>query len=119
VLRLLFDQHAGGEIYERLSSSDAFDIELIRNIDSLGPRAGDTEIWRYAVENNRVVLTNDQHFIDGTADPGDGTHPGVILYENYDWAAIDEAIERIEAVMNTEQMAENRVEFHVPTGWID
>jgi len=81
VLRLLFDQHAGSETYERPSSSDGFDIELLRNVGSLGPRADDTEVWHYAVENDRVVLTNDQHFIDGTADPSDRTHPGVIPYD--------------------------------------
>lgn len=29
-----------------------------------------------AVETERVVLTNDEHFTDGTADPGNGTHLG-------------------------------------------
>lgn len=116
MLRLLFDQHAGGEIYDRLSSNDALGVEFVRDVESLGPRADDTEIWCYAVENNRAVFTNDQHFIDGTADPGDGTHPDVILYDSYEWAAIAEAVGRIEQVMTTEQMAENSVEFHVPTG---
>lgn len=119
MLRLLFDQHADGEIYDRLSASDAFDIERVRDIDSLGPRADDVEIWRYAVENNRVVFTNDEHFIDGTADPDNGTRTGVILYENYDWAVIAAAVERIEGVVTTERMAEDGIEFHVPTGWID
>lgn len=118
MLRFLFDQHAGGELYDRLSASDGFDIELVRDVESLGPRADDTEIWRYAVESGRVVLTNDRHFVDGTADPGDGTHPGVIRYTNYDWAAIAEAVEAIEQVTTNEEMAENRVEFRVPIGWV-
>lgn len=96
MLRLLFDQHAGGELYDRLSAIEAFDTEQVRDIDSLGPRADDSDIWRYAVQNSRVVLTNDQHFVNGTADPGDGTHPSVIQYVEYNWAAITEAIENIE-----------------------
>lgn len=119
MLRLLLDQHAGGELYDRLSASDAFDMELVRDVESLGSKADDDEIWRYAVENDRVVLTNDRHFVDGTADPGDGTHPGVIRYTNYDWPAVTEAVERIEAMMDTDEMAENRAELRVPTGWVD
>lgn len=118
MLRLLFDQHAGGELYDRLVSSGAFDIELVRDVESLGPRANDDEIWRYAVESGRVVFTNDKHFVNGTADPGDGTHPGVIRYIGHDWAAITEAAENIGRATTTERMAENGVEFRVPTGWV-
>jgi len=119
VLRLLFDRHAGGELYDRLLASDAFDVERVRDVDSLEPNASDPDIWRYAVETERVVLTNDGDFTDGTADPGDGTHPGVIQYVEYDWAAIAGAIENIEAVMDTEGIAGYGTELFVPTGWID
>jgi predicted nuclease of predicted toxin-antitoxin system len=119
MLRLLFDHHAGDELYDRLSASEAFDIERVRDIDSLGPRADDPDIWRYAVENNRVVLTNDKHFTDGTADPNDGTHPGVIRYVEYDWSAVTEAIENIEAVIDTDDIAGYGTELYVPTEWTD
>lgn len=114
MLRLLFDHHAGGELYDRLSANRAFDIERVRIVESLGPRATDPDIWRYAVRTSRVVLTNDQHFIDGTADPGEETHPGVIQYVQYDWAAIAEAIK---TVMDTEDITDG-TELFVP-GWVD
>lgn len=118
MFRLLFDQHAGGELYDRLSASDAFDIELVRDVESLGPRVDDTAIWRYAVENRRVVLTNDEHFVDGDANPGDGTHPGVIRYRGHDWAAITEAIENIEQQTTTDEMAEYGTVYRVPGRWV-
>ena len=118
MLRLLFDQHAGGELYERLAASDGFDIERVRAVDSLGPEADDADIWRYAVQHDRIVLTNHQHFIDGTADPGEDTHPGVIQYVAYDWAAIADAIETIAALMDTEAIA-GGTELFVPTEWTD
>jgi predicted nuclease of predicted toxin-antitoxin system len=119
VLRLLFDQHAGGEIYDRLSASEVFDVELVRDVESLGPRADDDEIWRYGVENDRVILTNDGDFTDGTADPGDGTHPGVIRYVGSDWGRIAEALNRIEEQTTAEQMAEYGIVFRVPTRWVE
>jgi predicted nuclease of predicted toxin-antitoxin system len=119
VLRLVLDQHAGGELYERLSASDRLDVESVRDVEGVGSRADDTDVWRHAVENSRVVLTNDRHFVDGSADPSDETHPGVIRYTEYDWPAVTKAIESIERATTTEEMAENRVEFRVPTGWID
>lgn len=118
MLRLLFDHHAGRELHDRLSASRALDIERVHDVELLGPTATDPDIWRYAVRTDRVVLMNDQHFIDGTADPGAETHPGVIQYVEYDWAAIAEAIENIEAVMNTEDITDG-TELFVPTGWVD
>lgn len=118
MLRLLLDQHAGGELYERLTANERVDVELVRDTEGLGPEADDDEIWRYAVENNRVVLTNDRHFVNGTADPGDGTHPGVIRYTVYDWSAITEAIEAIEQQTTTEQMAEYGAVYRVPGEWV-
>jgi predicted nuclease of predicted toxin-antitoxin system len=119
VLRLLLDQHAGGELYDRLVSIEAFDIERVRDVEGLGPRADDPDIWRYAVENSRVVLTNDGDFTDGTADPNDGTHPGVIRYIGSEWGRIVEALTRIEQQTTTEQMAEYGIVFRVPSGWLD
>ncbi|PSP43661.1 hypothetical protein BRC68_06115 [Halobacteriales archaeon QH_6_64_20] len=119
MLRLVLDQHAGGELYERLSASDRLDVESVRDVEGGGSRADDTDVWRHAVENSRVVLTNDRHFVDGSANPSDETHPGVIRYTEYDWTAVTKAIESIERATTTEEMAENRVEFRVPTGWTD
>ena len=118
MLRLPLDHHAGGELYDRLSASDAFDVERVRDIDSVGPKVDDTEICRYAVETERVVLTNDRYCTDGTADSGDGTHPGVIRYVEYDWVSVSEAIENIEAVMDTEDSAGHSTELFVPTGHV-
>jgi predicted nuclease of predicted toxin-antitoxin system len=110
VLRLLFDQHAGEEVYDRLAASNRFDVVLVRDVQSLGPEADDTEIWRYAVENDQVVFTNDEDFVDGKADPGDGTHPGAIRFTGKQWGRIAEAVEAIEGVTNTEGMAEYGIE---------
>lgn len=118
MLRLLFDQHAGGELYDRLAANDAFDIERVRDIDSLGPSADDEDIWRYAVASERVVLTNGKHFVDGTADPDNGTHPGVIRFLGHDWATIAQAIETIERSLSTEDIAQHGLELYVPGEWI-
>ena len=54
-----------------------------------------------------------------TADPGDGTHPGVIRYIGSEWGRIVEALTRIEQQTTTEQMAEYGIVFRVPTGWVE
>jgi predicted nuclease of predicted toxin-antitoxin system len=77
-LRLLFDEQTSKEAASRLS--EHFDVERVVTVSELGPGADDDEIWPYAVEHDRTVVTEDPHFLDGEADPGDGTYPGVIFW---------------------------------------
>lgn len=74
-LRLLCDEHVGKvELYPRLSA--VFTTNHVLDEPTLGSDADDTDIWSHASVIDFYVFTNDTHFVDGTAVPGDGTHPG-------------------------------------------
>ena len=96
-LRLLYDEHV---------------------LEALGAGAADEEIWRYAVDHDRIVFTNDRDYVDGTADPGDGTHPGVILYSGDAWNHIADAVVSIDRSMPAEGIIAGDLELFVPGGWV-
>lgn len=55
------------------------------------------------------------HHADGAADPGDGTHPGVIKFDGHHWEAIAEAVENNEQLMITDEVAEPISNYSFPT----
>lgn len=122
-LCLLCDEHVDKKrFYPKLSKRYA--TEHIVDIPQLGAGADDPDIWQYAVANDYNVLTNDPDFKpNGSADPNNGTHPGVIYYD--DSLAIDKrvkGIEKIADVMTSQQIAnigldQNRP-IYLPDGWV-
>ena len=116
-LRLLCDEHVGLQWYDsRLTKR--FDAAHVLRIGQLGAGATDSEIWRYAVRNDYNVFTADKHFVDGTADPNDGTHPGVIRYnDNQSEDEIMDALKNIQRATSSQTIATNNSEFYVPGGW--
>lgn len=82
----------------------------------LGPGTADTEIWKYGASKRLTVLTNDTDFKPGgSANPRNGTFPGVIYYD--DDVAISDHIDAITAIsqhMSTSQIAD----YHEQKGQI-
>jgi predicted nuclease of predicted toxin-antitoxin system len=118
-LRLLCDENSGDlGLYERLSNDSRFSVERVVDIAPLGPRARDTEIWRYAVSNDYLVLTNGRDFVDGNADPGEGTYPGVIMRSGTNWDRIFEALREIESHYSQSQVVAMGAELWVPGEWV-
>jgi predicted nuclease of predicted toxin-antitoxin system len=112
-LRLLCDEHVGDPVYPMLA--DRFDLEHVLGV--LGPGTPDKDIWRYAVEGNQIVFTNDRDYVDGAADPGDETHPGVILYSGEAWEEVVDAMSSIDRSMATDEIIAGNLELFVPGGW--
>lgn len=112
-LRLLVDEHVGGNLYSRLDG----DFQLTRVVDALGPQTRDTDIWRYAVEHELLVFTNDRDFVTGDADPDTGTHPGVIKYTGSDWKRLHQAMLAVDATYTHRQIRTNGYEVHIPGSW--
>lgn len=116
-LRLLCDEHVGKKsFFPQLKRN--FSATHSTNISKLGKGASDTEIWKHAVDLNFNVLTADDHFINGNADPGDGTHPGVILYE--DDAQINSLVSAllgVDNLLSSSMIASNDMTVHIPDGW--
>ncbi|PSP42845.1 hypothetical protein BRC68_09975 [Halobacteriales archaeon QH_6_64_20] len=83
---------------------------------SSGPGTPDKDIWRHAVEGDRIVFTNDRDYVDGTADPDDGTHPGVILYSGEAWNEVIDAMRSIDRSMATSEIIAGDLELFVPGG---
>lgn len=117
-IRLLCDEHVGkAEFYPRLKSE--FTVKHVLDEPDLGAGSDDEEIWSHADDINFNVFTNDTHFLDGTADPGDGSHPGVIIYD--DFASYDDiiaALEVIDGVMSTSKIADRGDLHFVPGQWL-
>jgi len=111
-LRLLCDEHVGDPVYPMLA--DRFDLEHVLGV--LGPGTPGKDIWRYAVEGNRIVFTNDRDYVDGAADPGDETHPGVIFYSGEAWEEVIDAMSSIDRSMTTDKIIAGNLELFVPGG---
>lgn len=114
-LRLLFDEHMAGTVADRLS--EHFNVERVVEVSALGASADD-EIWSYAVENDRTVVTMDRHFLDGTADPGNDTYPGVIFTTTRNSEAIYRAIRAVGRYYSTDDLADRKGAVYVPGQWI-
>lgn len=96
-LRLLCDEHVGKKsFYPQLRRH--FTAEHVIDIPQLGRGTKDTKIWEYAVQNDYLVLTADDHFVDGSADPGQGLIPGVIYYD--DSASINTLVAALRGINN-------------------
>lgn len=112
-LELLVDAHVGGTLYSRLDS----DFRIVRVVDVLHPDAPDIDIWRYAVDNDLIVFTNDPDFVNGSANPNNGTHPGIIRYKGRNWKKIHQAVLVIDSHYTQAQIADNSLELFVPGHW--
>lgn len=115
---MLCDEHVGkAEFYPRLEAE--FTVRHVIDVATLGPGTADEQIWEYADDIDYNVFTNDDDFIDGSADPENGSHPGIIFYD--DFASLDDiitALQVIDRVMSTSKMS-NREETHfVPGQWL-
>lgn len=113
-LGLLCDEHVGNPLVGKLETS--FHVERTIEVDSLGPGSLDEDVWRYAVYAGLAVFTNDADFVDGTAVPDDGLHPGVIRYVGTDWTAIYRATCEIDRHCSMDQLRGNTL--YVPGNWV-
>lgn len=113
-LRLLCDEHVAESLVGKLETS--FHVERAIEVDSLGPSSPDTEIWTYAVEAGLAMFTNDIDFVDGSAAPADGSHPGVIRYTGTDWSAIYRATAAIDRHLSMDQL--RGTTLYVPGTWV-
>jgi len=121
-LRLLCDEHVGkAQFYPKISNHVT--SRHVLDEPALGQGADDSDIWKYAVSTNFNVFTADTHFKPNeSADPGDGTHPGVIFYD--DDARTDRILEGLQAIDNattSSKIAEygrkhNQI-FYLPSQW--
>jgi len=117
-LRVLCDEHVGKKSFYR-QLRRKFTARHVLDVPALGRGSSDTDIWNHAININFNVLTADSHFVDGTANPGNGTHPGILFYD--DDAKISEcvtALEAIETHLSSSQIASNDDEIYIPDGWL-
>lgn len=114
-LRLLFDEQTPRETANRLS--EHFDVERVVTVSELGSGTNDDVIWRYAVEHDRNVVSEDPHFIDGEADPGEGTYPGVIFCTNRSPEVIHDAVRELGRYYSTVDLADRQGPVYVPGRW--
>lgn len=114
-LNLLADAHVGGPLYSRLEQDRRFNVERV--VDVLDPDENDDEIWRYAVENDRIILTNDVHFVNGAANPTEDTHAGIIRFIGQDWRRIHQALIQVHHHCTHEQIVEEGLKIRVPGTW--
>lgn len=115
-LRLLFDEQPSRDTATRLS--EHFDVERVVTVSELGPGTDDKVIWRYAVEHDRAVVTEDPDFIDGSADPEEDTYPGVIFCTNRSPQVVHDAVRRISEYHSTAELAARREPVYVPGRWL-
>ena len=123
-LYLLCDEHVDKKrFYPKLNNR--YTTKHVVDVPQLGSGTDDPDIWRYAVANDYNVLTNDTHFKpNGSANPNNGTHPGVIYYD--DSLNVDKrvnGIEKIANAMTSQQIAniglnQNQI-IYLPDGWIN
>lgn len=115
LLKLVVDAHVGGPLYSRLEQDSRFDVERV--VDVLDPDAEDSEIWQYASENDRIILTNDEDFVSGVAEREGYSRPGVIRYIGYDWRRIHQALIRVHHQFTHDQIVEVGRPLHIPGEW--
>lgn len=73
--RLLLDQMIDGDVSEELLK---YGNDVIRVADIGLSRADDEQILKRAIEDNRILVTLDEHFGDWAVLPLDKEYPGVI-----------------------------------------
>lgn len=116
-LRLLCDEHVGkAAFYPQLQQH--FTVKHVLDEAPLGAGADDDEVWNHAVNVNFNVLTADDHFPQSKADPQNGTHPGVIYYD--DAAAKSDlirALRGISTAMTSSRIASNNLTLYIPGRW--
>lgn len=115
-LRLLFDEQMSRDTATRLA--EHFDVERVVTLSELGPGTADEMIWRYAVDHDRNIVTEDPDFLDGSADPGDGTYPGILFCTNRDSQVIHDAIRRLSEYHSTAELVDRREPVYVPGRWL-
>lgn len=121
-LRLLCDEHVGkAQFYPKISNHAT--TRHVLDEPALGQGANDSDIWKYAVTINFNVFTADTHFRpNGKADPRDGTHPGVIFYDDdANTDRIIKGLQAIESATTSSKIAEVGKKtgqiFYLPGSW--
>ena len=109
-MRIISDEHVPDRFVTALRS-EGFDV--VRAKDVLYESAPDSDILDYAIENERVVLSEDEDFRTEVADQVD--HPGVIACNTRAKTG-----EVVAAVLSIEQYAEDLTGsiVHVPGKWV-
>lgn len=122
-LRLICDEHVGKtKFYPQISNIATTNHVL--EIPSLGTGAPDGDIWKHAVSINYNIFANDEDFKPGgSANPKNGTHPGVIYYD--DDANNNDILNGLEKIRDTttssniSQLGEDQGRiFYLPGGWV-
>ena len=115
-LRLLFDEQMPKEAVDRLEGR--FEVFRVVMLPVLGIGTDDSDIWRFAVQENRVVVTMDTDFLDGEADPGEGTYPGVIFCTDRSPQVINDAIRELGRYYSSADLADRQEPVYVPGRWL-
>lgn len=114
-LKLLLDEQIGRHIQKELNRRVY--TKHVVDVSALGSGASDKNIWQYAVQNDYIVFSMDSHFVDGTADPNNGTHPGIIKCNTRNVQTIGDKIRKINSHLTHRTIVDNDLELYVPGSW--
>ena len=79
-MRLLLDEDSGAHSLLSALRADGHDVERVVDAASLGPGASDDAVFRYAVADDRVVITkNGAVFAEIATVRGAPEHPGILV----------------------------------------
>lgn len=116
-LEILCDEHVEKhEMYPALSRR--FRVAHVVDHVELGQGVPDEQIWRQADRMTYTLLTSDQDFLTGAANPEDGSHPGIIYYD--ETATVDACIKALNIIDSTTSslhLGEHGIILHIPGAW--
>jgi predicted nuclease of predicted toxin-antitoxin system len=115
-LRLLCDECVGDPLFNSLKKR--FDVVHVRQVNNLGSGTSDQKVWMYAVKHDYNIFTSDKDFINGSANPNNGTNPGVIRYDDTEPSyKIRGAMKNIEGSVSSQGIANQSLKLFVPGSW--
>lgn len=116
-LRLLCDEHVGkSSFYPQLRNR--FTTKHVLDESQLGAGTADDVIWDYGVNVNFNVLTADEDFVTTDANPGNGTHPGVIYYDDdKPFQNLIRALEGLKSTVSSSAISSNDLVLYIPSHW--
>lgn len=115
-LRLLCDENIDVGLADALEPE--FETVRVPDVDGLGAAAADEEIWRYADENGYTILTGDEDFVTGAAQPESTERSPGIIHADQEAPSGDvvRALRAVNRYLSSEELTDETI--FVPGNWI-
>lgn len=108
-MRLVCDHHVPTRLVHALRETPGIDVVTVA--ETLGPRTDDADIVEFAVETDRVILTNDDDFFTIYG------QYGLLVYEQVNRPAPTEVVAAVESIADAYDDHRDINEW-VPDGWV-